>query len=53
MSGDSGAYELKLPPGKYEIAAWHESYGEQTSNIEVNDKSEVQLDFSFRERKGN
>jgi hypothetical protein len=52
-SGDSGTYELKLPPGKYEIAAWHERYGEKTSNIEVNDKSEVQLDFSFREAKGN
>jgi len=46
-SGDSGNYELKLPPGKYEIAAWHEKYGERVSAIEVGDKAEQHLDFSF------
>ena len=46
-SGDSGNYELKLPPGKYEIAAWHEKYGEKVSSIEIGDKAEQHLDFSF------
>jgi plastocyanin len=46
-SGDSGNYELKLPPGKYEIAAWQEKYGEKVSTIEVRDNAEQHLDFSF------
>jgi hypothetical protein len=51
-SGDTGMYELKLPPGKYEIAAWHERYGEKTANIELADKSETQLNFTFQEGNG-
>jgi len=46
-SGDSGSFELKLPPGKYEIAAWHEKYGEKVSTVEVGDRAQVQLDFNF------
>ncbi|HET9131284.1 MAG TPA: hypothetical protein VFO86_10070 [Terriglobia bacterium] len=46
-SGESGNYELKLPPGKYEIAAWHEKYGEKVSTVEIGDKAEQHLDFSF------
>jgi hypothetical protein len=34
-SGDTGKYELRLPPGKYEIAAWHEKFGEQVASVEV------------------
>jgi len=51
-SGDAGTYELKLPPGKYEIAAWHERYGEKTSSIDVTDKSEMQVNFTFNEGTG-
>jgi len=49
-TGDTGSYELKLPPGKYEIAAWHEKYGEKVTMIEVADKAQVELDFSFGEK---
>jgi len=46
-SADSGTYELKLPPGKYEIAAWHEKLGEKVSMVEIGDNAQSQLDFSF------
>jgi len=46
-SGDFGNYEIKLPPGKYEIAAWHETLGEKTKSVEVAGNGSVQLDFSF------
>jgi plastocyanin len=46
-SGDFGNYEIKLPPGKYEIAAWHEKLGEKTKSVEVTGNGSVQLDFSF------
>jgi len=48
-SGEFGTYELKLPPGKYEIVAWHEKLGEKTKSVEVADNGSVQLDFSFDE----
>jgi plastocyanin len=40
-SGDTGTYELRLPPGKYEIAAWHEKCGERRESIEVADNTET------------
>jgi len=43
---------LKLPPGKYEIAAWHEKYGEKVSSVEVGADTPFQLDFSFAESAG-
>ena len=46
-SGDTGSYEIKLPPGRYEIAAWHEKYGEKVSSVEIADNAQSQLDFSF------
>lgn len=48
-SGDTGDYELKLPPGSYEIVAWHEKYGEQISSIEVTDGAMAELNFTFAE----
>jgi hypothetical protein len=44
-SGDAGVYQLKLPPGKYELTAWHETYGEQTARVDVRDQSQTQLLF--------
>jgi plastocyanin len=46
-SGALGEYELRLPPGKYEIAAWHEKYGESVSTIEVTANSAAELNFTF------
>ena len=46
-SGDSGRYELRLPPGQYEIAAWHEKFGEQVATVEVSVNASVEQDFKF------
>lgn len=47
LSGDSGNYEIKLPPGKYEIAAWHEKLGEKVMSVDVSSSAQVKLDFTF------
>jgi len=46
-SGETGSYELRLPPGKYEIVAWHEKYGEQSSMTEVHENGAAELNFKF------
>ncbi len=46
-SGDTGSYELNLPPGTYEVVAWHEKYGEQVSTLEVADAEAAELNFTF------
>jgi len=46
-SGESGSYELRLPAGKYEIVAWHEKYGEQSSRIDVQEHGAAELNFKF------
>lgn len=49
-SGSTGDFELKLPPGKYEIVAWHEKYGEKVMTVDVADKAQVPLNFIFSEK---
>jgi len=46
-SGVSGNYELRLPPGKYEIVAWHEKFGEKAMPVEVAENSRMELNFAF------
>lgn len=52
-SGTSGDYELRLPPGKYEIVAWHEKFGEKTMPVEVAENSKMELNFGFADKAGN
>src|SRR5262245_19015444 len=47
VSKQGGAFELKLPPGNYEITAWHEKYGKKTMNVEVADNDKKDVNFSF------
>jgi len=48
VTGDDGAYELpKLPPGEYEISAWHEKLGTQTQTITVKDGESAAVDFRW------
>ncbi len=47
VSKAGGAYEIKLPPGSYEITAWHEKYGPQKQTIEVKDGTN-ELNFTFK-----
>lgn len=51
-TGDKGRFELRLPPGKYEIVAWHEKYGEQASVVEVSSNAAVELNFKFPAERG-
>ena len=49
VSGKDGKFTLKgLPPGKYTIAAVHETLGEQTMSVEVGAKESKTADFTFK-----
>ncbi len=47
VSKKGGAFELMLPPGNYEITAWHEKYGKKTMMVEVKDNDKKELNFGF------
>ncbi len=47
VSGGGGSYELKLPPGTYEIVAWHEKLGMKSQMVVVADNDKKDLGFSF------
>lgn len=48
VSGQDGAFTIKgLPPGEYEIEAWHERYGSKTAKIKVAEKADSKVDFTF------
>lgn len=47
VTGDDGSYTIKdLPPGEYEIEAWHEKYGTQTQKVTVAAEGQT-ADFQF------
>ena len=49
VTGDGGAFSLaNLPPGKYTITAWHESYGEQTQDVTINGSETKTVNFVFQ-----
>jgi hypothetical protein len=49
VTGDGGTFSLKgLPAGDYEVAAWHEKYGEQVQKIKVGDGEAKTIDFKFK-----
>lgn len=46
-SGDTGMYTLRVPPGSYEVVAWHEEYGEMVATVEVGDGETAELNFTY------
>ena len=49
VTGDGGAFALaNLPPGKYTITAWHESYGEQTQDVTISGSETKTISFVFK-----
>lgn len=46
-SGDTGTFSLDLPPGAYQVVAWHERYGEQVTTVELADGESAEIDFTF------
>jgi hypothetical protein len=48
VSDSNGSFTIKgLPPGEYEIEAWHERYGAKTAKIKVAENAEAKADFTF------
>ena len=48
VSKAGGSFELpKLPPGTYEITAWHEKFGKKTMMVTVADNDKKEVNFSF------
>ena len=48
VSAGGGAFELKsLPPGTYEIEAWHEKLGTRTQTVTVGPKETRAIAFTF------
>jgi hypothetical protein len=49
VSGGDGSFSLpNLPPGKYTITAWHESYGEQTQDVTISGNETKTVNFVFK-----
>jgi plastocyanin len=48
VSDASGEYKLpNLPPGKYTLTAWQESYGTQTQEVTITGNETKSVNFSF------
>ena len=49
VSSDTGEFTLQnVPEGEYEIEAWHEAYGRQTSKVKVEARKTMTTAFTFR-----
>lgn len=49
VTGDGGGFSLpNLPPGKYTVTAWHESYGDQTQDVTISGSETKTLNFVFK-----
>lgn len=49
ISKQNGSFTLPdLPPGKYQITAWHETYGTQTADITIAGTETKEVNFTFR-----
>jgi hypothetical protein len=49
ISAEDGGFMLpNLPPGKYNISAWHESYGEQTQEVTITGSETKSVNFVFK-----
>lgn len=48
VTDESGIFVIKdLPPGEYEVRAWHEKLGTRTAMVTVRDDKAVVQDFTF------
>lgn len=51
ITGEDGTFKLpNLPPGKYTLTAWHETYGTKSQEVTVTGQQPQTLDFSFQAR---
>jgi plastocyanin len=48
VTGEDGAFTLKgVPPGKYDVAVWHEKLGTATQTVEIGNSQAVALNFTL------
>jgi hypothetical protein len=48
VSGPNGTFAIKgLPPGEYELEAWHEKFGTKTTKVKVGEQADAKADFTF------
>lgn len=48
ISKDDGGFKLpNLPPGRYTLTAWHESYGTKTADVTITGNETKDVDFTF------
>jgi hypothetical protein len=49
VSSGGGSFSIaNLPPGKYTLTAWHESYGEQTQEVTISGSETKTVNFVFK-----
>lgn len=49
VSGKDGTFEIKgVPPGEYEVEAWHEKYGQMSAKVQLGPKDSKAMDFTFK-----
>lgn len=49
VTSDGGTFSLaNLPPGKYTITAWHESYGDQSQEVTISGSETKPVNFVFK-----
>lgn len=52
VSGEGGDFQLKdLPPGDYEVGAWHEKFGTLTQSLKIEGPGAKELSFTFTNAK--
>lgn len=51
-TGADGRFSFRVPPGEYEVTAWHERLGESVRTISVVEGEPVSLSFTFGESPG-
>jgi hypothetical protein len=53
ITGEDGTFRIEgVPPGKYELAFWHEKLGEQTVEVDLGDNETLTQDHNFTRTKG-
>lgn len=48
VSDPGGAFEIRhVPPGKYVVEAWHETFGTRTQTVQIDERGEKEISFEF------
>jgi hypothetical protein len=54
VTGTDGKFSLaQVPPGTYEVEAWHEKLGTQTASVTIAGDEKQEVNFKFSRPAGN